>query len=139
MIDVSKKNEKFMVNRNKEKMKAQVESRGESPGRKASYPTKPVGTGGANGGNGSNPTTPGNANKKLSTLSRNSSMVPITNNTININKNDVNGANSLKRLERASSGCGKNQQLQQMVNTARPLVVVLSLFYQLLIFCWFCS
>lgn len=110
MIDVSKKNEKFMVNRNKEKIKTQVESRGESPGRKGSYPAK------ANGAPGSNPTTPGTLNKKLSTLSRNSSMVPITNNTINISINDINGANPLRKLERASSSCAKNQ-LQQMVNT----------------------
>ena len=40
MIDVSKKNEKFMVNRNKEKLKAQNESRGESPVRKDSFPAK---------------------------------------------------------------------------------------------------
>lgn len=112
MIDVSKKNEKFMVNRNKEKIKTQVESRGESPGRKGSYPAKAAG---APGGTGSNPTTPGTLNKKLSTLSRNSSMVPITNNTINISINDINGANPLRKLERASSSCAKNQ-LQQMVN-----------------------
>lgn len=123
MIDVSKKNEKFMVNRNKEKLKAQNESRGESPARKGSFPPKnnSSGTTLANNStmtaNASNPATPStnNTNKKLSQLSRNASMVPLSNTTINISINDINANNTLRKLERASSGCMKNQ-LQQMVN-----------------------
>jgi len=86
MIDVSKKNEKFMVNRNKEKLKAQNESRGESPARKSSFPVKNTSAGGLGqlNASGSTPATPSNNSKKLSQLSRNGSMIPLNNQTINI-------------------------------------------------------
>ncbi len=117
MIDVSKKNEKFMVNRNKEKLKAQNESRGESPARKSSFPIKNTSAGalGQLNASGSTPATPSNNSKKLSQLSRNGSMVPLNNQTINISINDINANNPLRKLERASSSCMKNQ-LSLMVN-----------------------
>ena len=114
MIDVSKKNEKFMVNRNKVQNKTQNESRGESPTRKGSFPVKNVLANSTLTATGSNPATPGANGKKLSQLSRNASMIPLSNTTINININDINANNPLKKLERASSSCMKNQ-LQQMV------------------------
>ena len=131
MIDVSRKNEKFMVNRNKlNPNKANNESRGESPARKGSFPVKNQSSlsNQVNGNNGgSMPATPGSTNcKKLQQLSRNASVIPLNNTTINININDINANNALRKLERSSS-CMKNN-LQQMVSQNRLSFVIKNKF-----------
>lgn len=131
MFEVSKKNEKF-IGANKNLNKYQKESRGESPVRKTSTnSTMPNRT--LNGttsnlttmANNSIPPTPGINSKtnknKLQQLSRNASVVPLSNTTINIdiinNNNNHSGTynnNVIKILDRPNSGV-KNNNLQQMV------------------------
>lgn len=134
MFEVSKKNEKF-IGANKNLNKYQKESRGESPVRKTStnstMPNRTLNgttsnlTTMANNTTNSIPPTPGINSKtnknKLQQLSRNASVVPLSNTTINIdiinNNNNHSGTynnNVIKILDRPNSGV-KNNNLQQMV------------------------
>lgn len=143
MFDLSKKNEKFIgANKNQNKYQSK-ESRGESPIRKAStnssMPTRNMTNTNTQANNtiSSIPPTPGGlatqhhtskSKNKLQQLSRNASVVPLSNNTIKIdilnnnttNNNNTSGTNYnnnniLKLLDRPNSGI-KNSNLQQMVN-----------------------
>jgi hypothetical protein len=157
MFEVSKKNEKFIgANKNQNKYQNK-ESRGESPIRKTStnstMPNRNPNQTSSMGNTTFNsiPPTPGNNNKsknKLQQLSRNASVVPLSNNAINIdiinnsNNNTTNnnnnnnhyyiGANNnnnniLKILDRPNSGLNKNNNLQQMVNITPKIVYLLNI------------
>ena len=120
MEEISRKNEKFIVNQNKNKFQNK-ELRGESPIRKTSN----IQPNNSNSGqtsklnNSSIPSTPANKNV-TNKPSRNVSIVPINNNTINVEisqlNNNQNGVH--RKLERSNSNSflNKNAQLyQQMV------------------------
>ena len=166
MFEVSKKNEKFIgANKNQNKYQNK-ESRGESPVRKTStnntMPNRNLNQTSSMGNTTFNsiPPTPGTNSKsknKLQQLSRNASVVPLSNNAINIdiinttnnNNNNTNnnnfyiGANNnnnniLKILDRPSSGINKNNNLQQMVNITPKIVYLLylNIFFLEFFFCY---
>ena len=121
MEEISRKNEKFIGNQNKNKFQNK-ELRGESPIRKTSNNQPNNSNSGqiSKINNSSIPSTP--ANKNITNKSsRNVSIVPINNNTLNVeisqlNNNNQNGVH--RKLERSNSNSflNKNAQLyQQMV------------------------
>ena len=120
MEEISRKNEKFIGNQNKNKFQNK-ELRGESPIRKTSNNQPNNSNSGqiSKINNSSIPSTP--ANKNITNKSsRNVSIVPINNNTINVEisqlNNNQNGVH--RKLERSNSNSflNKNAQLyQQMV------------------------
>ena len=137
MSDISKKHDKFMAN--KDKNKFEKESRGESPIRKISTnnPQNNKNTNVAKNSSSSIPATPGSKSMANKTLSRNSSVVPLSNSIINIDiinnlKIDTNTPpTNIKKLERSNS-CQRNSStnLQQMVNNylkAKNFVIYLTL------------
>lgn len=128
MEEISRKNEKFLVNKNQNKFQNREQDRGESPIRKSSNNQSVISstlnntTNRSTNSKTSNAPTPAtNKTNNTRQYSRNMSVMPITNNTINIDINNINNPNytstngitSLPRkMERSNSYiklfCGQN-------------------------------